>query len=1597
MTDLTFGSRLSAPAWAQKLRELATVTAGEEEVDATAHNSHIQIDLSNIRSADFMVLGRLLILAHALTRKDINVSIRMPSKELLEAEQNYLINNQPLDTPAQVVALRQISQHQRQRVACRLYIQQAGFDSAIRTGPFNKDKINIIEGVPVRSQEILGQVPAFEPEPLAPPKAPQRRRRIVSYRWIDPSKARKDQREIEDPLFRSIRRLGLSIEDTAALSKGILDELIENTREHAYPQAECIPWTLVGAELLQPQSYSNRADDFDPYMRDFVMWAENESSPLLRFFVGDSGRGVRSSTGTKPRLTPAEAGLAILNAFDHHGDYRNAERGPRGLWKVKRVVRSFRGAVLISSGPAVAGYIFDASTEGRVINTKAPSWLAGTVAECTILTASSRDIRTYDEELPSPVPALTSAASRLVSMSAILRPRIGLAYDDLNMIQKQLDYLQGTADSGLVVAIEMATEIGFPADWEMQEAIRSVLTIASAAANPATITLVFVGVSRKLLSVAIDDLNRRQDRESSLKPPGLQSPVLVVSSENIHYWAGGTPLVRHLLSRLSQSRVPHRIADIAQSLDRETARRLHREVRDQPGLLHLQGGIVTLKLRPQDAIDALTQYFSSKIVNAVSAAETPGVIGGLYLTPGLRVTSRWVNVQLLLQHLRCHRIAGFLLANTVAIRTGLILRASEPTVVRIGSIHEYLGAIFSQSLTGVDATLELTVESRTGTTLPGSGKQTITVFTDLVCSGASVRRAIRTLWDMGFSDVAVATIIDARDLERDNESADYIQVRGTQIPLSSLARVSIDADLNNFHKKPLAIDTVTNTPLPPRYPHSRTIGDQNLYIEAIKRSRAARLGHMRRLGQRHYTADINPSILFNDDIWSGATLRRMVSHITQDNAAAQNIAGKTIGVSILSATEATDDFLYVLHALARAVSEAGIDCDEPILIPRAPLGGSWAFPRIVELPDTLCHIVAIDPISRSGSTLMELIRLAARPDTAHITCFAIINGMTDLTAMGLQQIRQVASYSPHDPRSHAQECIPVSVKYMVRTAVTGSAAASCPACALREAYQSLPSTLPQSLSEHRLRLENLLAPRSRESIFNEQATDLFGVPITQDDCIAYLKWRSYLEEARFSTDSRELVVQRLTDLASAANSGQIEDENARDRDALIRLVAAEHHRLEQAPMWFTSVRAKFVAIVQSLLISRDPSVIDPMLRAQGIIVLARADVRLFAREYATILRNCKDHETVTQQALVEALWLIDHSQTFADWRTALVEQISMISRELQAEETLDSTWGAFRPTEELAYLSGLANRQSKLPPNSQQHAWSELRNFCDSVREHKYDQAMWRLQRRLENIGKGMRPASPSRVFADWEYCSSALSERVLPNLGILRGALSSDDVIERRLPAKEDRQEWYEVVNGDGARRLNEIAVIIGRAFLGTAPESMQTEELAELAIALARWSRFFFSSPATQSDPRKTSILTQIVDGCPTSLVPTLEEIFDGSAWSLEFEGLTDDDSTEVFCSATALINALTHIRMNAEVTHHQPGKAPEFGVVISDRPSGVLDVQIYNTASSPSRRTGGQGLRSVGAGLANFGGSLKVINELSGKWTYGVKIVVERWNWF
>ena len=1280
------GSRVNAPAWAVALEGFAAV--GQTDND-------IEIDISKARFADFLVLGRILILTSMLVSTERNVRIRMPNEDLLEEEEDFLTASQPpLAREAKEIL---IGRRRRQRLNCRLYLRQSGFESALRSGPLSSAKVMIVESGSTPTQvEDLAHMVHLESEQQEAFQEPQRSRRILSYRWLDLTSDNSLWISNPESMFNA---LGLSTYDATALASGILAELIENVPEHTSPGTGKDIHALIGANLIQP-NYENRLEDFDEYIRGFVQWAASLPAPLLQVFVGDADRGMQASfdtvSGPNPK-SPRELGAAIVSALDHH----TGTSGSRGLWKVKEIVRSFRGTIISMTGRAVAGYVFSSTQNEHSINNSSPYSFPGTIIECNILAGPEKapDPQFFEMSLSK---TEKESAIDLQCETAVLQSHVGLTPQDLTTINARLEALGRplgslgkASDAGLVIAIDIPPGERSPSDTDIHRAIRAILDIGDSASSRKAIAVCFAGISAKLLSLVALDFNLQFDFEysqGSASPP--PRPILIVGPEKKHYWVGGTPLIRRILSYLSQSVGPRELGDLSSTLNAGQSGQLLSSIHKNNQLLRLDGKFIRLNLRPWDAIRVLTQYVSDEIAEAVADEQIPAV-EGFYLTPTLRTVRQWIDLPGLLQRLECYRMAGFLLATGLEARISAPFRGPTPLIVRVGSIDQHLTSIFASSLTGLEATFDdVSLLPMPSLTSEERYQQWVVLCTDIISSGATVRRAIRELWSLGFGEIAVATVIDARDIDGSRESREAITVHGQRVPLFGLANVSVGGEpTENSSKWLTLIDPVIGKPLPVRYPRSKSIVRQDLYKSAIVRSDAVRLGHIRSSGRRHYSAYIDIPRLFRDPAWSDAAIRSMIGAIRRDNDDTQLRASEKSTLCIIYPGEPSGGFGYVARELSRALQEHSLPCVDPVPVARAVLGNDWVFPRAIQLDHRVRHVVVMDSRSKTGATLRNLIRLGSQPNVRMISCFAVVDGMTDLESMTLQQIRSVRAHSVDTPHSSNSSDIPINVKYLVRTAGTATDPTNCSTCSMKEAYSSLPAPLPESLEKQRDWLISELDIRSKENVFSTEATDLLGMPIAQEDCVSYLLWRSLLLEAALDTESRQTIVRKLTNLAEMAETRIVQSDLARDRDALIRLIATEPHMLELAPLWFTSVRVKLVALVQSLIRAPLSLSTDPALRVQALMVLARADVHLFSSKYAGLVRQGRDHTLVLRQTLIEAVRLINGASGSPDWLRSITNQIFTLSRELSAVDCNTEIWNDTVPIEELQYLAEMAERQ----------------------------------------------------------------------------------------------------------------------------------------------------------------------------------------------------------------------------------------------------------------------------------------------------------------
>lgn len=1289
--------RLNANGWARGLSELQqlNVDIASQEPGIPHHGQTIRIDLSKAVFADFAILGRILILAVALANRGIDLLVRMPDDKISPDEQKMLIASER--EIARNARFGLIARLCRQRENCRLFLHQSGFSDALRTGPltgkvrFDEDD----EGLPLGEGNATPGT--FDPSFQERYHPPQRLRRVVPYRWLEAKNGGQDS-QLPDlsGIEQSLDKMGLTSYDATAITQGILREAIENVAYHSGATGSA--YALLGAILVQPATYKPRLQDFDGYLETFTKWASGVDSPLLRLIVGDAGRGIQPAIDSARPPDAMAVEQAIIAALDYHPPSPDSTTGPHGLWKVKEMVRSFQGSVVTISGPAIAGYVFEPNEHEVRSSPSSPYWLPGTIVEFNLLAGAERE--------PEPVagggsPPEASSPRDIRCVSALLRSGMGLDPDDITEIADTLLESDEDPRAGVVISVEMRPGDASPTDGDIQQAIHQIHNRAKYAITDAMIAVVFTGVSWRLLELAVIDLNLQLGIEERSDGTSLVTSMLIMTADGRHYWVGGSPNFRKVFQQLSHNGSPLRLTAVSKLLGPAEARQLVEAGQSLRRILTVESGIVRLRFQPHHAISALTDHYRHHLAIVATEQRSYGKDGEVFVAPSLREVDRWIDIRGALHTAKCTRIAGFLMAAgaqaLIAAPSGSI---PEIRVVRVGSLEEELASTFVLSLTGNEREVSFEELETLQNVRPDAPRGVVVLCTGIVSNGAAIRRTIRELWHLGFPDVAVAAIIDARDLTRmiDHifEDADNLVVYGKKVPFFSLATVSVTtkAETDGRPNDRIFIDPLICQPVPVNYPRAKNFMLQTHYKDAIRRSDACRLGHIRRSGRRHYPAYIDTAKLFADADWSRQVIAAVMKRIEHDHSDAR--LGQTdekSPVCIIYPGEPNEDLAYVAQRLlgamrAGTISKQRMASLDPIPVPRAIANGEWCFPRAIQLPKNARHIVAIDSLSKTGTTLRHLIRLAAQPQVKFISAFSLVNGMTDLEALALQEIASVRARSLDDNGKRSETIVPVNVRYLVRTAAGSTDDASCAQCALRASYASLPP-MPELLERHRDWLLRMLGTRSRESVYADTLSDLFGMAVKQDDCIEYLVWRSFLAEATVDTESRLKVVDKISELAEC-RSDDLDDDQLRRRDALVRVLAAELDRLPAAPLFFTSVRAKVMKILWSLVEAPRTYAMDQALRVQAVVVLSRGDVQGFSAEYARLVRDSSDNELVLRQVLIEAVRLITRRSGLPDWSNTLANQISLLSQEVHMlPESGGSSWARPELAEDLDYLAAL--------------------------------------------------------------------------------------------------------------------------------------------------------------------------------------------------------------------------------------------------------------------------------------------------------------------
>ncbi|MET7970910.1 hypothetical protein [Micromonospora sp. NPDC005305] len=1498
MTDLRIGSRLNATTWAAALARLGP---------GPLRGRRLLIDLSDLGFADFVALGHLLVFVRAAAAAGADCKVRLPSADAL-----------PSGTPADPLAAQRIVK----RHNCRLYLEQAGVVEAL--GEHLDEQV--VAGGGATSTDADGDVL------MAPPTSerPHRYRRIMRYQWL-PSESLRDITLVTRPTAaeRTLRELGLRPETAAAVTRGILLELLENAERHSGASE-----VLIGGVIVDPETYGQRATDFDPSLEGFAQHAAATRSPMIRLVVADTGRGI-------------DGGVSVADTRT------GAQDAARGMWKVARVVRAFQGALLLSSQGQASGYVYRGNTEK--IAGRGPAIVPGTLIECDILADPGDSALAEAGELRTPTADSDGETAATSCLAVTLYSPLGLNENGRDDIRSNL-----AKNPHLVVAVNAPDEGRGAHDVEIGRAAFQVIDIVAGFRGDRAAILAFPSVNRPLMAVAMEYVNAEYDDRVAAGQE-VPPPVLVLAPGNRHYWAGGTPAQRHVLSRMSTAGEPLPLTELTademsavDDLARHTA------------LVVADGERVRLRASPRSAVRAMATWVGDRIAAVIGDA--PENIGegtaaggnvrrGRFLTPSLRRTSRWFNLDGVLSELELRALVGV----TLAARAEDCLPSSAEdvplVVLRLPHTPTEVAAAVARTLTAQGAYYDFLRD------VPHTDERPrVLLVTDVVSSGNSVAGVVAEVLDLGMDPVAVATVVDARAPGEP----------GVDLPLASLAVVDVGLPADDDGPAQ-PIDPVLRSPEHGSQPLPVPVINQDLYVETMQRNAAARLGHIERPADRHYTAYVDPTLLFRERDWTDAVFGRLVSEIRRRHREAFGKASAR--VTILFPEGTADDLTVTADQMKQALPAAMRA--EAVSVPRAAHTANWQLPGSAALP-TVEHALILDSGASSGRTVQQLVGLAADKGAVTITVVLLVSGLSDSDAVNLQRIARVRRAEESSPQERAA----VRIYYVAQTAMSNLRSGHCGICALRRRYAELTlyAPVPELLANHREWLLNLLETRTKQQLFEEQAADLFGADVTQRECVAYLSWRLRLRDADVNTRRRARVVERLEEAAG----------NREYRDALIRLLVAEPQWLSSAPLSFPRCRALIVDMTAAMLVGEAALLIEARLRVQAVILLARAAPERFSAELVRILRTNRDEGLVVPQVMLEVLQLMAAPRTGAPFprlRVArqLTDALGRLLDDLRDKNEAPGIRSSYVSVPLVRYLLSHTRRPLYAPPAGKQEAWSQIRHEI-SYAAHDFSTPMWLAKSTVEFvIATGWLPRNHEAIGEAWSHCQNFLLGVILPNAAMLRDILVSHSAV--RDLSQEEIPLWERTLSEDGPKFIDETTVrvdnFVRKIKSGMVPGK---EEAAILLPDLLWWLRF-----ALDGDK---SVLRKFVARGPVDALPTVREFF-GERGDVLDDGLLPAEQRgafRVFCTDRLLQQVLLDIRHNARTTHRVADVPQEFRVELDYRQDRLV-ITVRNTGSAPQSGGSGKGLETLRHRLERFGGTLYEA-EFERPWTYAVTVELDRW---
>jgi hypothetical protein len=1187
----------------------------------------LNLDFSRVEFVDFGALARALLLLDAAVKLRIPATVTLPTRSVLPSSERA--------GAGPTLAERQA----RARGDALVFMRHVGFLDSLRAPHWGVNAVRVLDQDATGTGEPGSSPGPPEPDPH---NDPYQRRRVFPFRWLEPMPAAQ-LRESESFLAVSagLEDLGLSRSHARTLSQTVLTELVENVAEHG-GDGDRPPIALVGAIVLTAQTYAARQNGMHGHMAEVAERAVALGSHVLRLIVADSGADLAAHLapmngrrGIDPASIRDRRREAILTLLGRRPAAIAGDTGePPGLWWVARVVRGYHGAVQARTADLLAGLLFGRDPDGNGIVEEGFSYVPGTLLELTLPTVSS---------LPRARPpwgslTVPDSAPRLEWVDCFFDPQQGLADADRLRLGDQMHAANAAMQAdGLIVTVQLRDVGHAEIDDRWRSAMHQLLKYTTSIARWGPVVVAFPDAEQLILEPCVAAFN---EEAATASGQGSQDPILVMSCRGDPEWCGGSAPLRAVLNLLSENE-----GSVHTEAAEQRWRRAGGNSSEFADTLHATRHLVSigpngleLGLSPAAVHDAVARAVGEHVAEAIDRGGE-GVELGAFRTPTLELVNRWISIEGLLAGTVGISLAAFVLARKVELALRAAAREEAPTaIIQVRSAPELLAQKFSECL--ALGGRYYTQQSELDADEPSMGEQVPTGARVVLCTGVvrtetTVRRAVAGMARRDADPLVIACVVDRRDRR------DPVRVMNRTIPVVSLAEAEVGFR-GATPEEVTDIDPFTLRPEVPGHAEAAPTQEADL-LTLFADPDVFRLGHIDHPPHRHFSAfvwlqamrqqpgrdQVTDAVLFQ--------VKRAIADVRAQDGS-DPVADTSLAIWYVAADGSAETLSETVHD--RLTAE-GFQVSVATAIRRSIAGDGWAFPASLGDAAKPLGVLIIHWWAITGSTLLQLVRLAAKSGASWIAAVCVLNQLDDPNdADALRMVRAVSASAVAVDTSCARPTgnpsrasyIPVAIRFVARSGISAFDPHRCPICATRERYRLDDENTPPRLVNHAELLRDMLRPRKLDEVTGESAADLFTVPVMGQKITDYLRWRGLLRSARRRVRDRQEVIDRLEAL-----TGRRPPEDEWTSAGLIRLLAAEQQWLRLPPLYFP----RGVELLSQVCVKSVEQLTAPLwLRVQALMVMSAADPQRMVQLLPRLLASAGNEPVLIDQMLLDCCRLL---------------------------------------------------------------------------------------------------------------------------------------------------------------------------------------------------------------------------------------------------------------------------------------------------------------------------------------------------------------------